>query len=317
MTSSEEVKVLYIIGWGRSGSTIMGNLLGEIDGFFHGGELTYLWERGLLEGRLCGCGQVIPNCELWSDVLRRSYGNDFAATLDAKGMVQAQRDGLRVRHTWQLLKRPADRLPQDAVLKRYSEAMLDLYRQIATTTGARVVIDSSKRPSDAALLRLLPGITPYYVHLVRDPRAVAFSWTRKKAQLDRHRPALMSPHSVLDSAMSWLSWNLAAEALRKRAGTDHFSLVRYEDFVTRPHEVLEGILRLVGETATSVPLSDDGTAHLSTNHTVSGNPDRFSTSRVKLREDREWRSRQATGDRLLTTLVALPLLHRYHYAVRG
>lgn len=317
MTSSEEIKVLYIIGWGRSGSTIMGNLLGEVDGFFHGGELTYLWERGLVEGRLCGCGQVIPNCELWSDVLRHSYGHDFAATLDARDMVRAQRDELRVRHTWQLLKRPADRLPQDAALKRYSEAMLNLYRQIATTTGARVVIDSSKRPSDAALLRLLPGLTPYYVHLVRDPRAVAFSWTRKKAQLDRDRPALMSPHSVLDSTMSWLSWNLAAEALRKRAGAGNFSLVRYEDFVARPHEVLEGILGLVGETGASVPLSDDGTAQLSTNHTVSGNPDRFSKSRVKLREDREWRSKQASSDRLLTTLVALPLLHRYNYALRG
>ncbi|MDQ3659497.1 MAG: sulfotransferase, partial [Actinomycetota bacterium] len=139
----------------------------------------------------------------------------------------------------------------------------------------------------------------------------------KKAQLDRHRPALMSPHSVLDSAMSWLSWNLAAEALRKRAGAKNFRLVRYEDFVARPHEVLEGILRLVGEAGSSVPLSDDGTAQLSPNHTVSGNPDRFSTSRVKLREDREWRSKQAMTDRLLTTLVALPLLHRYHYAVRG
>jgi len=317
VTSSADVKVLYIIGWGRSGSTIMGNLLGEIDGFFHGGELTYLWERGLLESRRCGCGQVIPSCELWSDVLRRSFGDDFAATVDARYMVQAQRDEVRVRHTWQLLKRPADRLPQDAALRRYSEAMLSLYQQIATVTRARVVIDSSKRPSDAALLRLLPGVTPYYVHLVRDPRAVAYSWARKKAQLDRDRPALMSPHSVLDSTVSWLSWNLAAEALRKHAGAGHFSLVRYEDFVSQPHAVLERILDLVGESGASVPLSEDKAAELSTNHTVSGNPDRFSTGKVKLREDREWRTKQATTDRLLTTLVALPLLHRYDYALRG
>ena len=195
--------------------------------------------------------------------------------------------------------------------------MLSLYQQVATVTGARVVIDSSKRPSDAALLRLLPGVNPYFVHLVRDPRAVAYSWARKKAQLDRDRPALMSPHTVLDSTVSWLSWNLAAESLRKRVGAGHFSLVRYEDFVSRPHAVLERILALVGEAGASVPLSEDRAAELSTNHTVSGNPDRFSTGRVKLREDREWRSKQATTDRLLTTLVALPLLHRYDYALRG
>jgi len=317
VTSPKEVKVLYIIGWGRSGSTIMANLLNEIDGFFHAGELIYLWERGLLEGRRCGCGRVIRECELWSDVLRRSFGDNFASTVDAEHMVQAQRDEVRVRHTWQLLKRPADHLPQDGALRRYSEAMLSLYQQIAAVTGARVVIDSSKRPSDAAFLRLLPGVTPYYVHLVRDPRAVAYSWARKKAQLDRNRPALLSPHSVLDSTTSWLSWNLAAESLRKRAGAEHFSLVRYEDFVSRPHAVLERILDLVGESGASLPLSEDKAAEMSTNHTVSGNPDRFSTGKIKLREDREWRTKQATTDRLLTTLVALPLLHRYHYALRG
>jgi hypothetical protein len=315
--SSQNVKVLYIIGWGRSGSTIMGNLLGEIDGFFHAGELIYLWQRGLLEGRRCGCGQLVTSCELWSTVLRDCFGDDFASSVDAEAMVKAQRDAIRVRHTWQLLKQPTDRLPQDGPLVRYCEAMLGVYKKVAEVTNARVVIDSSKRPSDAALLRLLPGITPYYVHLVRDPRAVAYSWARKKAQLDRDRPALLSPHSVLDSTTSWLSWNLAAESLRKRAGAAHFNLVRYEDFVAQPHAVLEQILELVGEGGATVPLSEDKAAELSINHTVSGNPDRFSTGRVKLREDREWQSKQPTSDRLLTTLLAMPLLHRYDYALRG
>lgn len=46
-----EVKVLYIAGWGRSGSTILDNVLGQVEGFFSGGELSYLWERGLSENR--------------------------------------------------------------------------------------------------------------------------------------------------------------------------------------------------------------------------------------------------------------------------
>ena len=40
-------RVLYILGWGRSGSTVLGNILGEVDGFFCAGELHYLWERRL------------------------------------------------------------------------------------------------------------------------------------------------------------------------------------------------------------------------------------------------------------------------------
>jgi len=34
-------KVLYIAGWGRSGSTILDNVLGQLDGCFSTGELNY------------------------------------------------------------------------------------------------------------------------------------------------------------------------------------------------------------------------------------------------------------------------------------
>ena len=39
---SERVKVLYIVGMGRSGSTILANSLGEVDGFFSAGEICYM-----------------------------------------------------------------------------------------------------------------------------------------------------------------------------------------------------------------------------------------------------------------------------------
>lgn len=50
------VRVLSIVGYTRSGSTLLDSILGELDGVFSAGELHYLWERGLLEHRTCGCG---------------------------------------------------------------------------------------------------------------------------------------------------------------------------------------------------------------------------------------------------------------------
>ena len=43
--------VLYIAGTGRSGSTVLANILGEVEGVFTAGEVRYLWQRGLREGR--------------------------------------------------------------------------------------------------------------------------------------------------------------------------------------------------------------------------------------------------------------------------
>src|SRR2546423_11254588 len=64
-------KILYIAGWGRSGTTLFDNILGQLDGFFSGGELRYVWE-----GRLCGCGVLVSECEIWSEVLDDAFGAD-------------------------------------------------------------------------------------------------------------------------------------------------------------------------------------------------------------------------------------------------
>lgn len=310
------IKVLYILGWGRSGSTIIDNLLGELDGFFSAGELNYLWQRGLLERRRCGCGALVTECPVWSAVLRSAFGQPLTDHVSPAEVVRWQRDTVRVRHTWNLLRYARGATTGRTALDAYARVAGRLYAAIADVTGARVIVDSSKRPSDAAFLRLVPGISPYFVQLVRDPRAVAYSWRRRKAQLDRDRPADMVQHGPIDSTLSWLGWNLAGDALRLRHGRARSAVVRYEDFVRDPRTTLVTMTRLVGEGSPSLPLEGARTAHLARNHTVSGNPSRFKTGTIELREDREWLSRQDGFDRLAATSLALPLLHRYGYRVR-
>ena len=194
--------------------------------------------------------------------------------------------------------------------------MSRFHRALAHVTGARVFVDSSKRPSDGAVLRLVPGIDVSYVQLVRDPRAVAYSWRRRKAQLDKAQPADLVQHGPVDSTLSWTGWNLAAEALRRRHTPGRSMLLRYEDFIDHPRAALTGMARLVGEAPTDMPLDGERTARLTVNHTVSGNPSRFTTGAVELRRDDEWITRQERGDRLVSTVLALPLLSRYGYAPR-
>jgi hypothetical protein len=301
------------MGWGRSGSTIMDNLLGELDGFFSVGELNYLWQRGLVEGRRCGCGQPARECELWSAVLARGWGG--SDRVDARDVVRRQRDHVRVRQTWRLLRMPPGET-RNGGLGELVDDTARLYEALGAVTGARVIVDSSKRPSDAAVLRLVPNVTPFFVQLVRDPRAVAYSWQRRKAQPDRHRPADLVQHGPVDSTLSWLGWNLAAESLRRRYDASRSMLLRYEDFVARPRDALCDMARLVGENPRSIPLEGERTARLAPNHTVSGNPSRFRTGTVELREDTEWVARQRGADRLVVTTLALPMLHRYGYRLR-
>jgi hypothetical protein len=303
------VKVLAIVGWGRSGSTILDNLLGELDGFFSAGEVHNLWRRGLLMGHTCGCGAPVAECEVWSRVLveASSAGPDRA-----RRVVEWQRDTARTRHVARLLAQ-SEHPSRRPSLELYADTLGKLYRAIANITGDRVVVDSSKRPAHASILRLVSGIEPYVVHLVRDPRAVAYSRRRGKVGVDRD----MRSYGVVHSTLGWLGRNLASEAVRRRYPLGRSLLVRYEDFVAHPEETLTAIAAHVGEPVTHTPVQDGRIALLGPNHTVAGNPSRFRTGRVELRQDSAWRTEQRWTDRLAATSLAMPLLLRYGYPRRS
>jgi hypothetical protein len=302
--SHDRLKVIYIAGWGRSGSTLLDNLLGQIDGFFSTGELRYIWERGVLGGWKCGCGQSVKECEVWSRVLAKLQAGEEMP--DATTIMRWQRAATRLRHTWQLLKMNDGGPGHTPVLQPYLRIIGNLYASVAEATQARVIVDSSKRPSDAAILDLVPGIELYVIHLVRDPRAVAFSWSKHQAGIDRH--------GVVESTGSWVAWNLASGSLRKKL-LDRSILLRYEDFVARPVESLERIVSLVGEDVADIPPMRDGVFELKETHTVSGNPARFRMGSVRVLPDDQWLERLGTARTATATMLALPLLHRYGYPI--
>ncbi|MGH2595274.1 MAG: sulfotransferase [Actinomycetota bacterium] len=309
------VKVLYIGGCGRSGSTVLGNVLGELDGFFHAGELRTIWGRGLQRGRLCGCGLPIGECDFWRSVLKEALRDHGDGSLDPAEVFRLQREVIRLRHVPYMLRARRGQELDWKPLRDYSEAASRLYVSIADVAGAGVIVDSSKRHADAALLRLLPSIQPFYVQLVRDPRAVAYSWRRTKTSPTRGGRPDMAQLSPVVVARNWVLENVSVEAVRRRHDPSNSMLVRYETFVDKPRQTLRGILHMLGEERSELPFVDGRTIMLNPGHTAGGNPDRFRTGTVALREDTEWLEQQPQRDRVISTIISLPLLRRYGYRV--
>jgi hypothetical protein len=306
------LKVLYLIGWGRSGSTIIDNLLGEIGGFFSTGELRNIWHEGLSQTRRCGCGELVPHCPVWSSVLREVFGTDRPEDIYTHRILEWQRAALRSRQTWRILAGAHRNVPE---LEAYASIMTRVYHAIGDVTGSTVIVDSSKVPSDAAMLLSIPSIDTYYVHLIRDPRATAYSWQRKKARLDGRELEDMPRFSLIKNAFSWNEFNLGAEAVARRAGESRFKRVRYEDFVGSPREVIGNIAEFLGAGSHQLPFSGQRIGLMGVNHTVSGNPSRFKTGEIFIRRDDEWIREQVPVQRWSTTIMSLPLLRRYGYPV--
>ncbi len=305
----KRVRVLYILGTTRSGSTILERVLGTASNVFAGGEVHWMW-RTALSGSVCSCGSPIGSCEVWSEVLRRAVGGDADAA-DAQQVVRWQR-AARLRRTFRLLSRSSVRRRDD--LGRYVHLLRRVYPAIEEVTGASMVVDSSKSPAVAAILAQLPEIELYLVHLVRDPRAFAYSWRRGKPRdgesLGAYRPG------PLRSAARWIATNLLAEVVRRRVPPSRSLLVRYEDLVEHPRAVTASILRFAGIPDPSLPFADDRTVRLEGGHTSSGNRSRFATGEVTIEHDDSWMRAARDPARTLVGMVTAPWLARYGYSLR-
>ena len=308
--NSERVKVLYVVGLGRSGSTILSNSLGQIGGYFSAGELNFIWRHNVIENRLCGCGRPFRECPIWTRVMDEAFGGMDG--VDPREMMRLQASGTRTRHIPLMLTARGE-----GVLKERLEKLLlnyrRLYEAIGSVTDSRVIVDSSKEPAHGYAMSLVPGIDFRVLHLIRDPRAAAYSWLKKKPQPDSEEIEHMVRFSPTKSSALWDSWNASAEALWRRTPQEYLR-VRYEDFVADPRESLERILGLVGVTA-ELPLAGEREVRLGVSHTVSGNPNRFDTGSVELRPDHEWISRMRPRDRTLVTALTFPLLPHYGYRI--
>jgi len=306
-------RVLYILGTSRCGSTILDNILGELPGFLSVGEFRFLWER-LEQRRRCGCGASVNECEFWKQVLETAFEGCSAIPKPLE-VVEWQRKTARMKHTWRLLRETPDAVSGSEPLARYLRLIERVYQAAAQVSGAQVIVDSSKWPASGALLPLIPGVEPYFVHMVRDPRAVAYSQLRRKANLDRDQPAEMPRVGPVMNAIHWMVVNLAAEAVRRRGSEGESFVLRYEDFIARPLETIKGIAGFTGKNPRELPFVDERTVELGVNHTVSGNPRRFARGRVELRPDDEWASRLSTKDRFVTNVLLAPLMPRYGYSI--
>jgi hypothetical protein len=310
-------RVVYIVGMGRSGSTLLELLLGRLEGWVAGGELRRYWYAESTPGWVCGCGQPLANCEFWRRV--RAELREGSILPDEFPRFLALQDS-------HLMLRPVPmarlvlgaRGADDTLspLYRYQLAMSRLYRAVARVGEARVVVDSSKRPPDAYLTTWNPEVEVFAVHLVRDPRAVAHSFSRRvlNPQPDSEYRFRANP---LGTAVRWDIRQGLSEALLKRRLGSRYMRMRYEELVRDPAAAVRSIARFAHEPDPDLGFLNNGRVEFEPNHTFSGSPFSLRQEAIEIHPDEAWRAKMSTGEKILATAPALPLLKRFGYHWRA
>ena len=228
-------KIVAISGSGRTGSTLLSLLLSQDKSIFNLGQLRDLWAAWGADAR-CSCGRCLGDCPVYSVVIREAFGEPPDAILQQVRVEMKSffRDAARLRDWGEhgVLERLAVR--HSAFLARLA-TVLDALQQV---TGASDFVDASKSPEMALALGLTRDADLRVLNLVRDPRAIAVSWRKRRGQL-----------AGWEFSRTW-AWRQRVLRRWSRSLSTRFIEVRYEDFVADARSTIERVQSWAGLAAT-------------------------------------------------------------------
>jgi hypothetical protein len=288
--SMDRIKVVYIAGSHRCGSTLFARLLGGLPGVFPVGEALLHFFGGSSRNQApCGCGRPVQECSFWTGVPRPVETVPFGARW------------LRLRRV-ALLERYLRRHPELA--NELMSQVGNFYRAIAKRAGAEVIVDSSKSPFHAKLLSLVPNIDLYVVDLLRDPRSIVASSRRRKEWIPRTSP--------LRTTKRWILVTLGTEYLR--ISVPRCRVIRYEDFVKAPGESILQVAGDLGYQRAAVPFMNESVAELGPQHMLGSNPDKLTGGTTTILDKSQALS---WSTKTLVSILTAPFLRRYGYWGEG
>jgi hypothetical protein len=213
------IRLIAISGSGRSGSTLLSLLLSQDNTVFNLGQLRHLW-RGLEHDDPCSCGNTLRSCPVYGGAARQDL-------TEMQQLAKAFLKDAASRNDWGNERVRADLKKEHT---RFLGGMQDILDRIAGTTHASTFIDTSKAPEVALAFELLDGVELYLLNLVRDPRAVACSWYKRKKSI----PA------TIKNARDWATRQQRLASWKPSLGTRFYTL-RYEDLASEPADTIAAV----------------------------------------------------------------------------
>jgi hypothetical protein len=266
-------KIIYIVGTGRSGSTLLCKTLGSHDDAFAISELQYL-KNQMQKNRLCSCEKRYPDCPFWTEILSRFPGEgipSFNMEIDGKRYIK------KIKTIY-----GGDKAENLLFKQEEVDNSIKAYREIFDLSGKDIIIDSGKNVYRALVLSRYvrkEGWETAFIFLIRDGRSVINSYMKTEGKIklkngveSQNYPA----ETFLRSMWGWLKINVRNRRIFNSTMKNGYYHLRYEDFVKDPQETVKDICDFVGMTYNENMLELDRKTH----HLIGGAISRVNAKRI-------------------------------------
>jgi len=275
-------KILYIAGYGRSGSTVLDVILGNHPQIASVGEITYLLEEWHDSDQQCACGRPYKECAFWG-----ALADTIDLSVDMQEMirkVEERRSTIPTLFSWL----------HPNINESYRVFNQQLFSYIRERSGKSVVVDSSKSARDAALrfyaLSEIANLDVYVIHLVRDGRAVVESCVRKGSNWALEGRQREPRLPGLRATVGWTLANTWTLGLARRyVSPGRYLRVQFGDLISTPAFVLERIGDFIGMEVDMLVERVERDAIFSVGHNVGGN-------RLRLKEHIRLQTRETARE---------------------
>lgn len=308
----KDIQVLYVVGVGRSGSTIFDIVLGSSPHVQGVGELTYIFSEGFIKGEKCSCGLIPDECDFFSKVRDRYYEITGDCSYEAYENV---RD--KVERLWKLPFLLFGLIPPKTI-RDYQEKTEAMYQAISDVSGKTIILDSSKRPGRLAALSHCKNINIVPIHLVRDGRGYIWSTMKQQKRIGFESGEVLSRRKhLLESIGVWSLVNLASLTslayLKLKKQGKRKMVLRYDHFCKDPSIAIAKISNFLELDDLKMGIKLDGNMPFSPGHKIGGNMTKY-VEILKVRHDEDWKENLGLFYKVVYFLLAWPLhiIYRFH-----
>lgn len=250
-------KILYIGGYGRSGSTILDAFLSRQLNATGVGECVNFWDE-YSKDFPCECGKSYSNCEFWCNFFNQFSSAELTSAFSSTRKADS---GFGIDQTY----------------IEFWKSFLDYTFKISSSS---VIIDSSKTTSKTAfrpsnLERI--GYDVYFIFLYKKPEQLLVSLRKgSNKQLDNKKK---DPPRFLFLTKSFLGWFYATimSTYLSRKYKKKSIIIRHDKFSENPTKILNEIAMKF-----SIRMKDSSNNHTNLFHGISGNRVR---QRIKYDQD--------------------------------